>query len=138
MSTWLVITSWIAAHHAYAVEAAGGALFVINLMLKLMPLQNWVALAERSPRIAALVRLLGGLGIQPITVLQAFIDFLRGHTSPGGAAEARAFQISASKPLIAPKTLTAKDSVCQTCGKVLVVANDNATRDTPKDPFKKP
>jgi len=96
------VLAWIAAHHADFTEAAMCVLFVVNLMLKLMPLQNWVELAERSPRVAALVRLLGGLGIQPITVLQALIDLLRGTASPGTLAEVKAFQVSASKPLIAP------------------------------------
>jgi hypothetical protein len=96
------ILAWFAVHHADFVEVAMGVLFVVNLLLKIMPLTDWVTLAEKSPRVAALVRLLGGLGIQPVTVLQALIDLLRGSTSPGGAAAAKAFQVSASKPLIAP------------------------------------
>jgi hypothetical protein len=98
------VLAWIAAHHADFTEAAMCVLFVINLMLKLMPLANWVELAEKSPRIAAFVRLLGGLGIQPVTVLQALIDLLRGTASPGTIASAKAFQVSAAKPLIAPPT----------------------------------
>jgi hypothetical protein len=101
--------NWIATHHAQIVYAVGGAFAILNFIIKVLltfrPLTDWVAIAERRPRVAALVRLLGAIGIQPIAVAQAFVDFVRGHASPGTLADARAFQVSASRPVIAPKSL---------------------------------
>lgn len=100
------VLAWYASHHAEVHEIIGLTFLLINglvtLMLRIQPLTNWVAVAERSPRIAALVRLLGALGIQPVQILQALVDLLRGTASPGTLASAKTLQVSSSKPLIAP------------------------------------
>lgn len=100
------VTVWIAAHHGAIVEA--GALFflvangAIKIALYLHPLADWVTIAERNPRVAALVRLMSAMGLSPVAILQALVDFVRGHASPGTRAFTRAFAVSASKPLISP------------------------------------
>ena len=100
------ITAWLTAHHAQLAYSLGLLLALANGAIKIAlwmhPLADWVVIAQKRPRIAALVRLLGALGIQPVAVLQAIVDFVRGKTSPGGVADAKAFATSASKPLIAP------------------------------------
>lgn len=98
--------AYLTEHHAQIVYTAGGLLAALNviitLALRFRPLTDWVALAERSPRIAALVRLMGALGIQPVPALQALIDFIRGSASPGTVAAAKTLAVSSSAPLIAP------------------------------------
>jgi hypothetical protein len=97
------------AHHAEIVYSAGLALAALNVAitfaLRFAPLTTWVTIAEKSPRVAALVRLMGALGIQPVPVLQALIDLIRGNASPGTLASAKTLDVSSSKPLIAPPAL---------------------------------
>jgi hypothetical protein len=97
---------WYVAHRAEVHEIIAGVLLVLNVvvtfMLRLAPLTNWVNVAEKSPRLAAVVRLLGALGIQPVQLVQALVDLLRGSVSPGTLASAKTLQISSSAPLIAP------------------------------------
>jgi hypothetical protein len=98
------IVTYLIAHPEVIVGAFFGVLnAIITFLLYLNPsLANWVSIAEKSPRIASLVRLLGALGIQPIQALQAIIDFVRGHASPGTLASAKNLQVSSSRPLISP------------------------------------
>jgi len=101
------LVMYLTVHHAQ-ITYATGAFFVflnglITLLLRLNPnLSDWVTVAEKNPRVAALVRLLGALGIQPVQGLQAFIDFVRGHASPGTLASAKTLQVSSSKPVFSP------------------------------------
>jgi hypothetical protein len=101
-SAWTFYLAHAAAIHL-AVPIVCGALYtVIQVMLRLAPLASWVAIAEKSPRVASFVRLLGALGIQPLPALQALIDMLRGQASPGTVASAAALEVSSAKPLISP------------------------------------
>ena len=80
--------------HAEIVYAIGALFTALNLAIRLAlffhPLADWVAIAQRQPRLAALVRLLDALGISPVSVLQAFVDLVRGEASKGTLASARA------------------------------------------------
>lgn len=100
------LLEYLKAHHAAIAYTGGGILAALNIvityMLKIESLQDWVAVAEKNPRIAALVRLLGAVGIQPIPVLQALIDLIRGTASPGTLASAKTLAVSSSTPIIAP------------------------------------
>jgi hypothetical protein len=88
---------------------------VIKLALRAHSLEEWLAIAEKKPRVAALVRLLDALGISPISVVQSLIDLVRNTASPGTMASARAMSVSASKPLIAPPD--APKACCEKCGR---------------------
>ncbi len=100
------IVGFVTDHHGFVVEIGGALLAILNVVitmaLRIEPLQDWVSVAEKSPRIAAFVRLLGASGIQPVPVLQALIDLIRGQASPGTLASAKTLQVSSSKPLISP------------------------------------
>jgi hypothetical protein len=100
------LIAWFVAHKHEIVYGVGAFVTALNLvitfMLRLAPLTSWVAVAERSPRVAAFVRLMGALGIQPLPVIQALIDLIRGTASPGTLASAKTLQVSSAKPLIAP------------------------------------
>jgi hypothetical protein len=74
----------------------------ITIALRFHPLVQWVDIAQRRPRLAAAVRLMKALGIDPVAALQALADFVRNEASPGTKASAAAFQVQASKPLFAP------------------------------------
>ena len=106
MSTYAEVVAFVQSHHAQIAYSIGVmfmvANFAIKFLLYLHPLTDWVTIAEENPRVAALVRLMGALGIQPIAVLQALVDFVRGHASPGTMAFAKSFATSASAPLISP------------------------------------
>lgn len=105
MSTIDAVTAWLAAHHAQIMYGLGLLLALLNLLIKVAlwahPLTDWVALGERNPRVASLVRLLNAVGVSPVAVLQAAIDFVRGQASPGTRAFTRSFAVSASRPLLA-------------------------------------
>jgi hypothetical protein len=98
--------TWLATHHAQLVYLASGALALLNAAIKLAlwlhPVSDWVSIAERKPRVAALVRLMSAIGINPVSVLQSMVDLIRGQASPGTIASAKAYAVSASKPLIVP------------------------------------
>lgn len=100
------IIAFYAAHHAEVHEVLALVFLLVNglitIMLRLAPLTSWVAIAEKNPRIAAIVRLLGAVGIQPVQILQSLIDLLRGTASPGTLASAKTLQVTSSAPLIAP------------------------------------
>jgi len=112
--------AWLAAHHALVLYLVGGFFAAANLAIKVAlyfhPLADWVALAEKNPRVAALARLMSAVGVQPVAVLQAIVDFVRSKASPGTLAFARSQATEASRPLIAPPDLTA--SRCPCCGGV--------------------
>ena len=100
------ILAFYAANHAEIHEIAAGVLLFLNVlvtfMLRLAPLQNWLEFAEKNPRVAAFVRLLGALGIQPLSILQALLDILRGTASKGTLASAKSLQVSVASPVISP------------------------------------
>jgi hypothetical protein len=95
-------------HHAQITYALATFLFILNLVIKialwLHPIADWVALAQKRPRLAALLRLSLALGINPISVLQSIVDIVRNAASPGTVASMQAFKVSASAPLIASKS----------------------------------
>jgi len=105
---------FVAANHATIAYSVGVFLATLNMAIKLAlyfhPLADWVTIAEKRPRVAALVRLLDAVGISPVTVLQAVIDLIRGEASKGAVASAKALQVSASKPLISPPVNQPKDN----------------------------
>jgi len=74
--------------------------FLIKWMLILHPVADWVALAEKNPRLASLARLMLALGINPVSAVQALVDLLRGTASPGLKASVKSAVVSASAPLI--------------------------------------
>jgi hypothetical protein len=117
------ILKFVRDHHAQIAYSATTALAALNLVitfaLRIMPLDGWVVFAERNPRVAALVRLLGALGIMPVPVLQALLDIIRGTASPGTTAAAKALSVSSSKPVFSPPT-------------------PKSDRPTPRDPMKPP
>jgi hypothetical protein len=98
-----VVVAFIALHHVQIVYLGGLTLATLNTIiqvaLRLQPLADWVAVAERWPRVAALVRVLGAIGIQPIPVLQALIDLLKGTASRGTLSSAKTLAVSSSAPL---------------------------------------
>jgi hypothetical protein len=55
-----------------------------------------------GPRMAAFIRLLGALNIQPLQSLQSVVDLVRGTASPGTVAAQKALSVQTSLPLIAP------------------------------------
>ena len=102
------LIAYLSAHHAQLAEAFGAGLGLVNLLIKLAlwvhPVQDWVALAEKRPRLAALLRLSMALGIEPVNAIQSAIDLLRNEASKGTLASMQAFKVSASKPLISSST----------------------------------
>ena len=95
---------FIQTHHAQIAYTVGFLIMVANvgikLVLRIHPLAEWLIIAEKRPRLAALARLLDSLGISPISVVQSLIDFIRNESSPGTVAATKALGVSASKPLI--------------------------------------
>lgn len=98
--------AWLTAHSTQIGYVVGAGITAMNLLIKLAlwlhPVADWVAIAQRRPRLAALVRLLDALGISPISAVQAAIDLVRNEASKGTIAQAKALAVSASKPLISP------------------------------------
>jgi len=98
--------NWIVMHHGqivgYLVEGSVVLNGVIQFALYLQPLSSWLAMAERRPRVAALVRLLLAVGVNPLSALQSVIDLVRNEASKGSLASAKALEVSVSRPLISP------------------------------------
>lgn len=108
MNQLTALYAYFAAHHAQFAEAATAALALLNFLVKialwLHPIPDWVALAEKRPRLAALLRLSMALGVNPISVLQSLTDLVRNEASKGTKASIQAFGVSASRPLFSPPT----------------------------------
>jgi hypothetical protein len=75
----------------------------IKIMLRIHPVADWVDLAERRPRLLALLRLCKAIDIDPIALVQSVIDLVRGEASKGTVASMAASGVSASKPMISPR-----------------------------------
>lgn len=120
------LTQYLAAHHAQIAYTLGGIFMVLNFTIKIAlrfhPIEDWVLVAERYPRIAAIVRLLEALGISPISAIQSVIDFIRNEASPGTIAAAQALKVSASRPVIAPRGAALRQRVTPTDPTVVISA----------------
>lgn len=101
------VTNWILAHHVLLAYSSGAFFFTLNLAIKVAlyfhPITDWVALAQKNPRLVSLMRLSLALGINPVSVLQSIVDLVRAEASKGTLASVKATAISASKPLISPR-----------------------------------
>ena len=51
---------------------------IINVATRYQSVEEWVKFAESKPRLAHLVKLIRGLGLDPIKVTQALIGFISG------------------------------------------------------------
>ena len=51
---------------------------IINVATRYQSVEEWVKFAESKPRLAHLIKLIRGLGLDPIKVTQALIGFISG------------------------------------------------------------
>jgi len=79
MKDHLILIGW------FAVTA------VVNYLMRTKTAEEWEKLAERSPRYAAIARMLRAIGLDPVKLLQSLVDFVRGESQKrlGLPAEAR-------------------------------------------------
>lgn len=63
---------------------------IINYLMRTKTAEEWEALAHKSPRYAALARLLRAVGLDPVKLLQSLVDFVRGEAQrrTGSCSEA--------------------------------------------------
>ena len=69
------IVTWTEAHWGVAVWILSA---VLVLLLRKRTPEEWVALGERSPRWQGVIRLLRGVGLDPVKVLSAIIQIITG------------------------------------------------------------
>lgn len=51
---------------------------IVNYLLRTKTAEEWEQLAQKSPRYAAFARMLRAIGLDPVKLIQAAIDFVRG------------------------------------------------------------
>jgi hypothetical protein len=108
--------AWIQAHEAVTI---GTVFAVVNgaikVILWLHPIPDWVAIFERNPRVAAFVRLLAALGINPVSALQALADLLLARTSVSTRAAIHSMTVSAASIAAGPGISMPADRYCVGC-----------------------
>jgi len=51
---------------------------IVNLLLKQHTVDEWIAFADKNPRLAALTRLFRAAGLDPTKTVQALVAFING------------------------------------------------------------
>lgn len=58
---------------------------IVNFAMRKKTPEEWEVLAEKNPRYAAFARMLRAIGLDPVKLIVAFVDFVRGHAKNAGA-----------------------------------------------------
>jgi len=71
--------------HLVAVVAWFVVTGLLNFTMRKKTPEEWEALAETNPRYAAFARMLRALGLDPVKLIVAVADFVRGQAKKAGA-----------------------------------------------------
>lgn len=83
---WSDVVRWLAAHETFTYAFVSS--FALALLRTRTP-EAWVRLGERFPRLQGLVRVLRGLGVDPVKVLRGLAQLLEGNASERSAESMR-------------------------------------------------
>lgn len=75
METLMTLWAWILDNKLMAILIASA---VVNVLCRVKSPEAWIALCEKVPRLAALLRLVRGLGIDPVKAINAIKELLSG------------------------------------------------------------
>lgn len=97
---WPSVVRWIAAHETitYAVVSS-----VALALLRTRTPEAWLALGERFPRLQGVIRVLRGLGVDPVKVLRGVAQLLEGKALRRAAEDGAPNEVSARDGDAAPQ-----------------------------------
>lgn len=73
------LIAWVSNNPAVAAAVGWPILSaIVNMLLKQHTVDEWIAFADKNPRLAALTRLFRAAGLDPKKTLQALVAFING------------------------------------------------------------